>query len=117
MSKLVEKLKAAIDADERAIQAYEDHRRNGPCINYEGQDPADYDEHDSCSTHVATAEACRYRTPEAGRAMVAAHREIMAIHRNAGHGLCAGCGLGVTVHQCKVLRALAKGYGIAVPAD
>lgn len=30
-------------------------RHRGPCVNYDGQDPKDYDEYDSCSKHLAAA--------------------------------------------------------------
>jgi hypothetical protein len=33
----------------------------GPCVNFEGQDPAGYDEHDSCARHLA-ASGHRFRT-------------------------------------------------------
>lgn len=33
----------------------------GPCINYDGQNPEWYDEYDSCSQHLAAAEARRVR--------------------------------------------------------
>lgn len=32
-----------------------DGSHDGPCLNYPGQAPEDYDEHDSCYVHVETA--------------------------------------------------------------
>lgn len=31
-------------------------RHDGPCLNYVGQDPAHYNEHDSCALHIAASE-------------------------------------------------------------
>lgn len=45
-----------IDAKRRIVAAYippgTSPHPGQPCINYEGQDPADYDESDACSRHV-----------------------------------------------------------------
>lgn len=89
MTDIAEFIRARLDEAEQEI-----HRRmaiptdwahDGPCVNYEGQDPADRDEYDSCSRHVAAAEAKRadrfpYRDLEFGLREVAAHRAILTEH-------------------------------------
>jgi hypothetical protein len=50
------------DTKRRIIAAYlrpgEDPHPGQPCVNFEGQDPADRDDYDSCSRHL---DAMRYR--------------------------------------------------------
>jgi hypothetical protein len=52
----------------------------GPCINYVGQSPADYDSHDSCALHLAAAQATPYRDPEFGLADIAFKRLELEEH-------------------------------------
>lgn len=51
-----------VEAKRRIVDAYlppgADPHPGLPCINYEGQDPADYDDYDSCSRHL---EATKHR--------------------------------------------------------
>jgi hypothetical protein len=77
VSDLVEFLRARMDATERAIIEYRKHRELGDHVNYEGQDPKDYDEYDTCARCIATAEAVPYRDVEFGLADVAAKRQIV----------------------------------------
>jgi hypothetical protein len=68
---------------------------DGPCVNYEGQDPEDRDEYDSCSRHVAAAEARRadrfpYRDLNFALRQVTAGRRILARHRPY-EGRCTYC--------------------------
>jgi len=52
----------------------------GPCINYDGQNPEDYDAHDSCALHLAAAEATPYRDTGFGLADVAFKRLELEEH-------------------------------------
>jgi ABC-type nitrate/sulfonate/bicarbonate transport system substrate-binding protein len=74
---LVARIRAALDAEERALYDYEAHRADGVHLNYAGQDPEAYDAYDSCYRCIETARAARYRDVEAGRRMVAAHRKML----------------------------------------
>lgn len=80
MDDLIEKTRAAIDAEATAIDAYHQHREHGPHINHPGQNPDDYDEYDSCSTCIATAQSVRFHRPDTGRGMIEAHRKIIDLH-------------------------------------
>lgn len=77
MDDLVAFIEARLTEDERTTIAFRDGHA-GPCINYEGQDPEDYSEWDSCSRHIATAKASRYRDTSFGLRDVAAKRRILA---------------------------------------
>ncbi|MFE9099868.1 DUF6221 family protein [Actinomadura geliboluensis] len=77
MSGLVEFLRARLRDTERALNEYREHRERGVHVNYEGQDPAQYDEWDSCARCIATAEASPYRDVEFGLAEVEAKRRIV----------------------------------------
>lgn len=79
MTDLVEWLRAALDDVERATIRYRDGHE-GPCVNFEGQDPSGYDEYESCARHIATAEATPYRDAAFGLREVAAKRAIVAEH-------------------------------------
>lgn len=76
-SDLIAWLRQQLDEDERRIIAYRDGHA-GPCINYAGQDPAAYDEYDSCHLHIQAAEATPYRDVRFGLAEVAAKRAHIA---------------------------------------
>lgn len=79
---LVERLRAKIAEVEAAIIAYRDGHP-GPCLNYEGQDPAAYDEFEPCALHVLVARASPYRDVAVGLRTIQAHREIIARHKIA----------------------------------
>lgn len=70
---------ARLDETASALLEYRDGHK-GPCINYAGQDPADYDEHDSCDLHLASATATPYRDAEFGLADVAFKRLALEEH-------------------------------------
>lgn len=73
---LITWLRAVLDAQAAALIRKRDGHE-GPCINYEGQDPADRDEYDSCARHIAVAEATPYRDVAFGLAEVDAKRRIL----------------------------------------
>jgi hypothetical protein len=76
MSDLIAWLRGCLDDDERRIAAYRDGHP-GPCLNYEGQDPADHTPYDTCYLHIQTAKATPYRDVEFGLAEVDAKRRIL----------------------------------------
>ncbi len=91
---------------------------DGPCVNYEGQDPADRDEYDSCSRHVAAMEARRadpFPYHDLGFALqqLAAHRRILTRHRqvvDGDHPDLPACSRCRKVWPCPDLRDLASVY-------
>lgn len=123
MSDLVEFLTARLDDTERALIEYREHRKRGPHLNYEDQDWKDYDEYDSCSRCISTAQATPYSDVAFGLADVASKRRIIAEHA-AVHGvsdagpICSSCGevgnLGseeaVVEWPCRTLHLLALPY-------
>ena len=62
-----------------SVLTYRDGHQ-GPCINYLGQPPAAYDEHDSCALHLAAAEATPYRDARFGLADIALKRSLLEEH-------------------------------------
>jgi hypothetical protein len=75
---LIAALRAAIDATERAIDAYERHRAGDtPCINHADQDPGDYSPHDTCHRHIVTFRAAPYSDMEFGRRRCVADRKLL----------------------------------------
>lgn len=89
-------LRAALNAEEAALIRKRDGHE-GPCINFAGQDPEHYDEYDTCSRHIAVAEATPYRDAAFGLADVDAKRRILDRHimktgEHVTHGICAECG-------------------------
>lgn len=127
MTEIIAKLRAALDDDERAIDAYEAHRAaEGRCVNFEGQDPADYTQFDSCAVHIATYKVCRYGDMGFGRRQVAAIRKILDLHQrypnpyNTNESACSSCDeyryeTWFSDDQgCPTVLALAEAYGIEV---
>lgn len=70
---------ARLDEAASALLSYKDGHVS-PCVNYEGQDPADYDEYDSCARHLKAARATPYRDAEFGLAEVAFKRLLLEGH-------------------------------------
>lgn len=80
-------LTAQLDHDEQEIRRRQSipdgYAHDGPCVNYEDQDPATYDEYDSCSRHLAATETARrdgfpYRNLDFGLRQVATGRALIA---------------------------------------
>lgn len=70
MDELITWLRAQLDQQQAAIEAYRDHRAGlTPCDNLDG--------YDSCSVHIATAAATEYRDPDFGLAEIDAKRRIL----------------------------------------
>lgn len=78
---LLEFIEARLSATEAATLRYRDGHE-GPCINYDGQDPDAYDEFDSCARHLAAAGETPYRDAEFGLRDVAAKRRLLAYLAN-----------------------------------
>ncbi|MFI2349687.1 DUF6221 family protein [Streptomyces sp. NPDC019443] len=76
---LADFLKARLDDLKAALLQYRDGH-DGPCVNFEGQDPAHYSEYDSCALHLKAAEASPYRDVAFGLAEVEAKRQIIRWH-------------------------------------
>lgn len=74
---LVEFLTARLDATERALIEYRDHRERGDHVNYEGA-PGEFDPYDSCSRCVGTAKASVYSNVDFGLRDVESNRAIIA---------------------------------------
>jgi hypothetical protein len=72
-------LRAVLDDVEAAVLRLRDGH-DGPCVNYEGQDPANYDDYDSCSRHIAVAQASPYSDAAFGLRDIAAKRAIVDLH-------------------------------------
>ncbi|MEU0030773.1 DUF6221 family protein [Streptomyces sp. NPDC006335] len=70
---------ARLDETATALVEYRDGHK-GPCINRPGQNPADYDDHDSCCLHLAAAEASPYRDVQYGLADIAFKRLMLEEH-------------------------------------
>jgi hypothetical protein len=103
---LVSWLTAQLDHDEQEIRRRlavpEGFVHDGPCVNYEGQNPADRDEYDSCSRHVAAMEAARqdrfpYRDLDFALRQVAAYRRILSRHQPRPDGTPSGVECSVCV--------------------
>lgn len=71
---------AQLDRIEQATIRHRDGH-DGPCVNCDDQDPGGYDQRDSCSRHIATAETTPYRDAGFGLRMVSALRQIVDRHR------------------------------------
>lgn len=86
MDELISWLTAQLDHDERSLTERRDRdpgkAHEGPCVNYEGQNPEHYDEHDSCSRHVAAMQVPRtdpYGDVAFGLRQVSACRRILSL--------------------------------------
>jgi hypothetical protein len=82
MGELVEWLRAQLDEDRAALLRYRDGHE-GPCLNYKGQDPAHYDDHDSCVLHLEASEGTPYRDAEFGLREIDATRQVLDEHEQA----------------------------------
>jgi hypothetical protein len=108
---LVTWLRALLDRQEAALIALRDHRAGlTPCINYEGQDPADYDRYDSCSEHLRLSAAVDYRDPEFGLAEVKTNLRILDLHVQRPEGECDACNERQYGEPCPTVRLLAQPY-------
>lgn len=101
MNDLIARIRATMDTEAAAIDAYHQHREHGPHINYPGQNPDDYSGYDSCSTCIATAQAIRFHRPDTGRRIIDAHGKILELHKFDTYDIggsmfryCLACGSG-----------------------
>jgi hypothetical protein len=72
--------------DRAALLRYRDGH-DGPCINYEGQDPAAYDEYDSCVLHLEAARATPYRDVGFGLRELDAKRKLLTEYAESEEAL------------------------------
>lgn len=82
MNDLATFLRARLDETEAALIRYRDGHE-GPCVNFEGQDPKYHDPWDSCDRHIKAAEATPYRDARFGLADIEAKRHIVELYADA----------------------------------